>query len=331
MQQLRWGVIGALLAAVAVSSGQPARSAPPTHGTFSIIAYDPSNGDIGIAISSRVLAVGAETAWAETGVGGVVTQALANVTYGPKGLDLLRQGKSASAVLEALLADDEQREQRQAAVVDVKGRIAQHTGEECLNWAGGVTGEHYAAQGNILVDEQVVQAMGKAFEEARGQLADRLMAALEAGQAAGGDRRGRQSAHILVVREGGGYLSLSDRYIDLRVDDSSRPVKELRRILNIELSWQAMLHGWRLRQKGKVDECINHLHYALTKYPGSPFLYYDLACAYAVNGNSDAAFRYLSLAIDKRPDAKGWARGDDELESLHDDPRWADLVGEEED
>jgi len=321
--------MAALSAALLITAGRPAYSALPDHGTFSIVAIDPANGDIGIAISSRVLAVGAETAFAETGIGGVVTQAAANVTFGPKGLDMLKAGKSAQETLDALLAEDQGRENRQAAIVDAKGNVAQFTGKECLNWAGGVVGKTYAAQGNILTGGNVVEAMGKAFEAATGQLADKLIAALEAGQAAGGDSRGKQSAHILVVRKNAGYGGRSDRYIDLRVDDHPEPVAELHRILGISLSFQAMIVSANLRVRDKkVDESIASALASLKKYPGSAFLLYDLACAYAIKGDKDKAYDYLKQAIKVRPDAKGWARGDTEFsEEFRKDSRWNKIVG----
>jgi len=329
MRSLRFGLMAAVFAAVLLTTGRPAQSALPDHGTFSIVAIDMTNGDIGIAISSRVLAVGAETAFAETGIGGVVTQAAANVTFGPKGLALLRVGRGAKEVLGELLDADEGRENRQAAIVDAKGNVAQFTGKECLNWCGGVTGKTYAAQGNILTGEAVVKEMGRAFEAATGQLADKLIAALEAGQAAGGDSRGKQSAHILVVRKNAGYGGRSDRYIDLRVDDHPEPVAELHRILNISLSFQAMIAGANLRVRDKkVDDSIKFDLDALKKYPGSAFLLYDLACGYAVKGDKDQAFDYLGQTIKIRPDAKTWARGDTEFsDEFKADPRWKDLVG----
>ena len=201
--------------------------------TFSIIAFDPETDSLGVAVQSKFLAVGAIVPWARAGVGAVATQAMANYNYGPNGLDLMSEGKSAGETVEALTGADEGRDHRQVGVVDARGGTATFTGSECFDWAGGVTGEHYAAQGNILVGRETVGAMARTYEEAEGDLAARLLAALDAGQEAGGDSRGRQSAALLVVREGGGYGGDNDRVIDLRVDDHPDPIEELMRIRDL--------------------------------------------------------------------------------------------------
>ena len=201
--------------------------------TFSIVAFDPETDSLGVAVQSKFLAVGAVVPWARAGVGAVATQAMANYNYGPRGLDLMSEGKSAGETVEALTGADEGRDHRQVGVVDTRGGTATFTGSECFDWAGGVTGEHYAAQGNILVGRETVGAMARTYEEAEGDLAARLLAALDAGQEAGGDSRGRQSAALLVVREGGGYGGDNDRVIDLRVDDHPDPIEELMRIRDL--------------------------------------------------------------------------------------------------
>ncbi len=198
--------------------------------TFSIVAFDPETDSLGVAVQSKFLAVGSVVPWARAGVGAVATQAMANYNYGPRGLDLMAAGNSAVQTVEALTTADEEREHRQVGVVDARGRASTYTGSECFDWAGGVTGEHYAAQGNILVGIETVEAMAGAYEEADGDLAARLLGALDAGQRAGGDSRGKQSAALLVVREGGGYGGDNDRVLDLRVDDHPEPISELIRI-----------------------------------------------------------------------------------------------------
>jgi uncharacterized Ntn-hydrolase superfamily protein len=203
--------------------------------TFSIVGRDPENGDLGVAVQSKFFAVGAVVPWAQAGVGAIATQSWANTTYGLKGLALLKDGLTAQDVLDQLIVADEGRAKRQVGVVDAKGNVANYTGDECVEWAGAVKGENYTAQGNILAGEEVVKAMAEAFEKTQGELAEKLMAALIAGQEKGGDRRGQQSAAILVVREGGGYGGFNDRYIDLRVDDHERPIEELHRLLKIRL------------------------------------------------------------------------------------------------
>jgi uncharacterized Ntn-hydrolase superfamily protein len=198
--------------------------------TFSIVAFDPETDSLGVAVQSKFLAVGALVPWARAGVGAVATQALANVTYGPRGLGLMSRGMTARETVEALISADDEREHRQLGVVDAEGRAATFTGSECFEWAGGVTGEYYAAQGNILVGRETVTEMAKTFEDTPGDLAGRLLAALDAGQQAGGDSRGKQSAALLVVREGGGYGGDNDRVLDLRIDDHPEPIRELIRL-----------------------------------------------------------------------------------------------------
>lgn len=204
--------------------------------TFSIVAYDPGREEWGVAVQSKFLAVGAVVPWARAGAGAVATQSYANLRYGTDGLDLMSGGLSASAALQQLVDDDDQRALRQAGFVDWDGNAAAFTGEECYAWAGHIVGERFTCQGNILIPG-TVEAMAARFEEARssaeGELADWLVAALIAGQEAGGDSRGRQSAAVLVVREGGGYGGNNDRYLDLRVDDHPQPIAELQRILAI--------------------------------------------------------------------------------------------------
>ncbi len=188
---------------------------------------------MGVAVQSKFLAVGSVVPWARAGVGAVATQALANFSYGPRGLDLMAKGHTAEQSVEALVSADENREHRQLGVVDARGQAATFTGSECFDWAGGVTGEHYAAQGNILVGRETVEAMASTYESTAGDLGARLLAALDAGQEAGGDSRGKQSAALLVVREGGGYGGDNDRVIDLRVDDHPDPIRELIRIRDL--------------------------------------------------------------------------------------------------
>jgi uncharacterized Ntn-hydrolase superfamily protein len=201
--------------------------------TFSIVARDNRTGELGIAVQSKFLAVGAVVPWAKAGIGAIATQSWANTSYGPRGLELLASGLTASEVLAQLTRDDDGRALRQVGIVGINGAPATYTGEECYPWAGGHVGEDYTCQGNILVGEETVFAMAGTFEETAGHLADRLVAALAAGQAAGGDSRGQQSAALLVVREGQGYGGFNDRFIDLRVDDHPQPIDELRRLLQL--------------------------------------------------------------------------------------------------
>ncbi len=203
------------------------------YATFSIVAFDPTRQEWGVAVASKFLAAGAVVPWARAGAGAVATQSYANTRFGPEGLARMAQGLSAEEALAALLAEDPEREKRQVGLVDRQGRAAAFTGSECLPWAGHRIGEGFCCQGNLLVDEHTLDAMAETFVKASGELADRLVAALLAGDRAGGDRRGRQSAAILVVREGGGYGGFNDRYMDLRVDDDPDPVVKLKDLVEL--------------------------------------------------------------------------------------------------
>lgn len=201
--------------------------------TFSIVGYDPKAEEWGIAVQSKFIACAAVVSWARAGAGAVATQSYANTSYGPRGLELMAAGMSAQQALELLLADDPEREKRQVGLVDAKGNAATFTGSECFDWAGGICGDNFAAQGNILVGRETVDAMAETFTATPGPLAERLLAALDAGQAAGGDSRGKQAAGLLVVRDKGGYGGFNDRAVDLRVDEHPDPIKELIRIYKL--------------------------------------------------------------------------------------------------
>lgn len=201
--------------------------------TFSIVARDPQTGELGVAVESKFLAVGVVVPWAKAGIGAIATQAWANTTYGPRGLELLASGLSARETLTQLTGEDTGQADRQVGIIGVSGEPATFTGDQCFPWAGGHVGKHYTCQGNILVSEETVLSMARTFEQTPGRLCDRLVAALAAGQAAGGDSRGQQSAALLVVREGAGYGGFNDRFIDLRVDDHPHPIEELYRILQL--------------------------------------------------------------------------------------------------
>jgi uncharacterized Ntn-hydrolase superfamily protein len=224
--------------------------------TFSIVAYDPSNGDCGVTVASKYFSVGSVVPWAEAGTGCVATQANVNVGYGPRGLELLRQGLTASQVIDKLLAEDtfDGKDGRQVAVIDSHGNIAAYTGPNAPNWAGDRQGKTWTAQGNILVGAQVPEAMGRAFEATQGGLAEKLYAALKAGDDAGGDSRGKQSASMLVVRKGGGRNTNNDRYIYINVDDAPNPFPELRRLLDMNLGMLYQEKVGKLISAGKPTE-----------------------------------------------------------------------------
>lgn len=262
-RSLRWPVSGGLLVAASllihwtgtvhagsVTAGSADHSsdaalAVPEVNTFSIVAYDPDTGDLGVAVASKVLGVGSIVPWAKAGVGAVATQSYANTSYGPRGLELMAAGESAAEVVTELTEADEGRALRQLGLVDASGRAAAHTGDKCMAWAGHRTGEHFTIQGNLLAGEEVVRAMERAYLAARdsgeGRLPDWLLAALSAGDNAGGDARGKQSASLLVVREGAGYGG-NDRFVDLRVEDHAEPVTELGRLLEVHKTFFAASH-----------------------------------------------------------------------------------------
>jgi len=214
--------------------GSPSNSEPIV-ATFSIVAFDPNTREIGIAVQSKFVAVGSVVPWAKGGVGAIATQAAANTSYGPEGLKLLEQGLDPNEVIKRLTSADPGAATRQIGIVDANGRVATFTGDKCNKWAGGKAGKYYCVQGNILTGPEVVNEMAKAFEKAKGDLGDRVITALDAGQAAGGDSRGKQSAALYIVRQGWGY-GRNDRYRDIRVDDNPEPIKELRRVYELHKS-----------------------------------------------------------------------------------------------
>ncbi len=222
-------------------------AADPEVHTFSIVAFDPATGDLGVAVESKYFGVGSVVPWAKAGVGAVATQAQVKVGFGPEGLRLMEGGKSAREALDAVLAADPSREVRQIGMVDAQGRPAAHTGAECMAWAGHRTGPHFTVQGNLLAGETVVPAMAEAYERAQkvegSELADWLLAALQAAQAEGGDKRGQQSAAMLVVRANGGPGRDNDRYIDLRVEDHPTPIVELGRLLELHKTFYPHNHS----------------------------------------------------------------------------------------
>jgi uncharacterized Ntn-hydrolase superfamily protein len=206
----------------------------PRFGTFSIVAREADTGSWGVAVQSRFISVGSVVPWAEAGVGAIATQAAANVAYGSVGLRLLRAGKSAEEVVRTLTEADVGRDERQLGVVDAKGGAAAFTGSKCMEWAGHEVGDGFACQGNILFGPAVVRGMARAYESTPGDIADRLLAALAAGQREGGDRRGQQSAALFIVRKDGGYGGAgNDRWVDLRVDDHLTPIEELKRVFRL--------------------------------------------------------------------------------------------------
>lgn len=242
------------------------RSQQQAVATFSIVAFDPETGDLGVAVQSKFLGVGAVVPFARAGVGAVATQSWANTSYGPRGLALMAENVSVEQVLTELTGPDEDRALRQVGLVNAHGQAAAFTGDKCYDWAGHIIGPNFACQGNILVSEDTVQAMAESFQNSTGELTHRLVQALVAGQAAGGDRRGQQSACLLVVREKGGYGGLNDRYCDLRVDNHSEPITELQRLLDLfDLYFKPASDNELVRLTptivGDIQQCLHTLGY----------------------------------------------------------------------
>src|SRR6478672_3404957 len=288
-----------------------------TRCTFSIVAADVEAGEVGCAVQSKYFSVGSVVPWAKAGVGAVATQAAGVAVYGPRVLALLEEGIAPDEALARVLANDAERETRQLGVVAGDGRAAAHTGSECLAWAGHRTGDGYAVQGNILAGEAVVAEMERAFLETPGSLAERLVSALEAGQEAGGDSRGQQSAAIVVERVGAAAESREgiDRVCELRVEDHPTPIAELRRLLGIHTIWDALRRASRFHAPGEYAEGMAILRTANEQHGDDPILLYDLACFESLAGEVDAAAGHIARSLELDPGLRAGAEGDSDLEA----------------
>lgn len=297
--------------------------------TFSICALDAANGEVGCAVQSRYFAVGSVVPWAKAGVGAVATQAAGVAAYGPRVLGLLGQGLGPGQAIASVLADDDGRETRQLGAVAADGRSAAHTGRECLAWAGHRTGEGCAVQGNILAGEAVVTDMERAFLDTGGSLAERLVSALEAGQAAGGDSRGQQSAAIVVERPGAAAESRDglDRVCELRVEDHPEPIAELRRLLGIHLVWDALRRASAFHKPGRYSEGLAVLAAALRTHGDDPVLLYDLACFECLAGETGAALEHAARALELDPGLRAGLAVDPDFVALTGDERFRALAG----
>lgn len=261
---------------------------PLTH-TFSIVAYDKQSGQIGVAVQSHWFSVGSIVSWAEAGVGAVATQSLVNVSFGPRALESLKKGYSPQKTVEELVNADEGRDFRQLAVIDEKGRVATHTGEKCIADAGHITGKNYSVQANMMLNKEVVPAMSKAFEQSSGPLAERMVAALQAAQKAGGDIRGQQSAAIIIVRVKSTGKSWEDRLIDLRVEDHPNAVKELARILAVFRAYEHMNKGDLAIEKGDEKTALQEYAAAEKMFPNNTEMKFWHAVALVNIGKVDLA------------------------------------------
>jgi uncharacterized Ntn-hydrolase superfamily protein len=257
--------ISALLGFLVILT-QPASHAQLVH-TYSIVARDSATGDMGVAVQSHWFSVGSIVTWAEAGVGAVATQSLVDPAYGPLGLDLMRSGKTAVQALDAVLASDAGRDVRQVAMVDTKGNVAVHTGSKCISEAGHIAGKGYSVQANLMLNDKVWPAMSEAYEKNTGDLADRMMAALEAAEAVGGDIRGKQSAAILIVKGTSTGRVWADRVMELRVEDHPDPLVELRRLIRVHRAYDFMNRGDVAIEHGDVDSALREYGAAQEMFP----------------------------------------------------------------
>jgi len=267
MKKLAFGlglIMAIMIAAVPAFSGsEPARLAH----TYSIVAIDKATGELGAAVQSHWFSVGSIVIWAESGVGAVCTQSFVEPSYGPLGLELMRAGKSAREALAGLLKADRHEDVRQVAMVDVRGKVVTHTGKNCIPEAGHYVGDGFSCQANLMLKNTVWQAMARAFEGTKGELADRLMAALEAAEAEGGDIRGKQSAAIIVVKGKSSGVWWKDRLYDLRVEDSPAPLPELKRLIRLTKAYNYMNSGDEFMTENKVEEAMKAYTRAMEMFP----------------------------------------------------------------
>ncbi len=310
-----------LLLALALFAPGALTAAPPGPSTFSIAAADPATGEVGVAVASRFFAVGTVVPWAKAGVGAVATQASANASFGPAGLDLMARGLTAGEALKVLLRGDEGRERRQVGLVTASGDAATFTGSGAKAWAGGRKGPNYAVQGNILVGEAVVEAMERSFLSSAGRpLAERLLAALAAGDAAGDDSRGRQSAALLVCRANGGYNGFADRAVDVRVDDHADPFRELARLVGMAVVNDFWNRGWTGFMEKRYAEALKWQEEATVRAEAQPAMLpevvYDLAVIRLAAGGRDGALAAARRALALNPKLAAQAAVDPDLAAI---------------
>ncbi|HEY2924012.1 MAG TPA: DUF1028 domain-containing protein [Candidatus Eisenbacteria bacterium] len=274
----------------------------PAEATFSIVARDPETGDLGVAVQSHYFSVGPIVPWAEPGVGAVATQSLVEVSYGPKGLQMMNSGRGAKQTLEELLSQDPNKDVRQVAMIDSRGDVAAWTGKKCIPAAGDKVGTQYSVQANLMSNDRVWPAMAEAYEKTKGDLATRLLAALDAGQAAGGDIRGQQSAAIVIVKGKRSGKPWQDRIMDLRVEDNPRPIAELRRLVKIWRAYRNVDQGDVYATEGKIEEAMKSYAEGARLAPGNEeILFWQAASLWQLGREKEATpiFRRV-FARDRR-------------------------------
>jgi len=286
---------------VAADDGRPLPVADRLVHTFSIVARDRETGHLGVAVQSHWFSVGPIVPWAEAGVGAVATQSLVKVSYGPDGLKLMHEGSTAPEALKKLVADDEGRDVRQVAMIDAQGRVAAHTGEKCIAVAGHHLGEQFSVQANLMLNDKVVPAMRQAYESAKGDLADRLIAVLEAAQAVGGDIRGKQSAAILIVSGERQTEPWQGRLFDLRVEDHPAPIPELKRLVRLQRAYDHSNRGDEMIEKGEFDKALEEYAAAARIAPEIVELKFWQAVTLFGAGKQDDALRLFKEVFDQEP------------------------------
>src|SRR5262245_728360 len=282
-----------------VAGSSPAREAASLAHTFSIVARDPQTGELGVAVQSHYFSVGPVVPWAESGVGAVATQSLVLVDYGPKGLDLMRAGLTAQEALDSLVRSDPHNEGRQVAMVDAKGNVAVYTGPKCIPDAGNHKGTNYSCQANLMSNPNIWPAMSKAFEAAQGDLTEKLMQALEAGEKAGGDIRGKQSAAILVVKGQSSGKPWMDKVVDLRVEDNPEPLKELRRLIKLRRAYNLEDAGDNYISEKKFPEAMKAYEEAMKLAPDVVELQFWAATSMYTNGRKEEALKLFRTVFSR--------------------------------
>lgn len=294
--------------------------------TFSIVAHDSAAAELGVAVASRFFAVGSVVPWARADVGAVATQSFANTSFGRRGLELLQQGSSPAEAIDILLRYDDDPDRRQVGVVSANGTSATYTGKKCIAWAGGRSGPNYAVQGNILTAEDVVLAMEEAFLNTIGTLADRMYAALVAGDEKGGDARGKQSAALIVVKANAGYGGYTDRAIDIRVDDHAQPFKELGRLLNFAQMNYAWNEAWTLFTQKQYDKALPPMERTARIAPENAEVWYDLAVIRLAAGKKSEALEALKKAVELNPKLRKQAANDHDLAPLRENSVFKKII-----